>query len=133
MKKLALALILVLGLTTPLFAAGQAILSWTAPTTNSDGTPLTDLGGYKVYQGTATRVYGTPTDVGNVLTKTITPLADGTYFFAVTAYDTSGNESVFSNEVSKRVDSVAPAPPSGFSALIQKIAALLLSIFKWFA
>ncbi len=29
--------------------AGQAILSWTAPTTNEDGTPLTDLAGYKLY------------------------------------------------------------------------------------
>jgi len=71
-------------------------------------------------------------DVGNVLTKTISPLADGTYFWAVTAYDTSGNESVFSNEVSKRIDSVAPAPPSGLSALIQKIVAAIMDFFKLF-
>jgi hypothetical protein len=32
--------------------SGQATLSWDPPTTNVDGTPLTDLAGYKVYYGT---------------------------------------------------------------------------------
>jgi len=39
--------------TSPLFA-GSALLSWNAPSTNEDGTPLTDLAGYKIYYGTAT-------------------------------------------------------------------------------
>ena len=39
-------------------------------------------------------------DVGNVTTYTVTGLADGaTYYFAVTAYDSVGNESGYSNEV----------------------------------
>jgi hypothetical protein len=74
-------------------------LSWVAPTTNSDGTALTDLAGYKVYYGTASGVYGTPTDAGNVITYTLTGLTKGqTYYVAVTAYDTSNNESVKSTE-----------------------------------
>jgi uncharacterized protein (DUF2141 family) len=40
-------------------------------------------------------------DVGNVLTATFTGLATGTHYFVVTAYDTSGNESMASNEASK--------------------------------
>ena len=86
-------------------------LAWDAPTTNTDGTPLTDLAGYKVYYGTASGVYGSPITVGNVLTHTVTGLlGDRLYFFAVTARDTSGNESGYSNEVSKTKTSIPSAP-----------------------
>ena len=90
--------------------AGEATLSWDAPTTNEDGTPLEDLAGYKVYRGTAPRTYGTPVDVGNVLSHNIIGLGEGTHYFAVTAYDTSGNESKYSNEVSKTIK-VTPGCP----------------------
>lgn len=36
---------------------GKATVSWDAPTTHADGTDLTDLAGYKVYYGTASRNY----------------------------------------------------------------------------
>lgn len=85
--------------------ATQAILSWNPPTTNADGTPLTDLAGYKVYYGTTLpRVYGSPVDVGNVTTYIASNLLSGaTYYFAVTAYDISGNESSYSNEARKTI------------------------------
>jgi fibronectin type 3 domain-containing protein len=57
--------------------------------------------GYKVYVGTASGVYSTPIDVGNVTSYTLIGLTPGTvYYFVVTTYDSSGIESVFSNEVS---------------------------------
>jgi len=61
-----------------------------------------DLAGYKVHVGTASGVYTLlNVDVGNVTSFTVTGLAPGAvYFFAVTAYDTSGFESGVSNEVS---------------------------------
>jgi len=71
-----------------------------------------DLAGYKVYYGTSARTgtdpkscslcgYSTIVPAGNVTTQTISNLVSGqTYFFSVTAYDTSNNESGFSNEVS---------------------------------
>jgi hypothetical protein len=60
-----------------------------------------DLGGYKVYYGTSSGTYGVPLNVGNVTTYTLVNLPQGqTYFVSVTAYDKSGNESVYSNEVS---------------------------------
>src|SRR5205085_7771374 len=72
----------------------QVTLAWD-PNTESD------LAGYKVYIGTASGVYTTTIDVGNVTTYTVTGLAPGaTYYFVVTAYDTGGLESGFSNEVS---------------------------------
>jgi len=74
-------------------AAGQVVLAWDANTEP-------DVSGYKLYYGTASRTYGAPITVGNVLTYTVPGLTDGlTYYFAVTAYDTFGNESGYSNEV----------------------------------
>ena len=61
-----------------------------------------DLAGYKVYYGTTSRNYTTPIDVGNSISSTVPNLAAGVqYFFSITAYDTSGYESIFSNEVSR--------------------------------
>jgi chitodextrinase len=85
--------------TPPQSANGTAILTWdpvTAPTLN----------GYRIYYGTAPGTYlqpiGQGIDVGNVTTYTVTGLGSGTrYYFAATAYDTSNNESTFSNEVFK--------------------------------
>lgn len=59
-----------------------------------------DVAGYRVYYGTASRTYGPPITIGNVTAYTLGNLAVGaTYYFAVTAYDTAGYESGFSNEV----------------------------------
>jgi hypothetical protein len=86
--------------------SGQAILSWNAPTTNEDGTPLTDLAGYKIYYGTATGNYTYIVDVGKVTTYTFTNLADGlTYYFVATSYNAARFESNYSNEVSKSIPS----------------------------
>jgi hypothetical protein len=81
--------------------AQTAMLSWTAPANNTDGSTPADLSGYKVYFGTSSGTYGAPINVGNVTSYTVTGLGSGTYYFAVTAYNTSGDESGFSNEVSK--------------------------------
>ena len=77
--------------------AGQATLAWD---------PETDpnVAGYKVYLGNGSQSYQSSLDVGNKTTATVTNLQDGaTYYFAVTAYDSSKNESGYSNEVSYRI------------------------------
>jgi hypothetical protein len=76
-----------------------AVLSW-------DVNPAPDVAGYRVYYGTTPGTYqqarGLGVNVGNVTTFTVTGLAGATrYYFAATAYDTSNNESDFSNEVFK--------------------------------
>lgn len=83
--------------------AGSATLAWDAPTTNIDGTPLTDLTGYKIYFGTSSGNYTSVIDVGNITTYTVSNLSSGTYYFAVRSYDASGIESDFSNEASKSI------------------------------
>lgn len=84
---------------TGIFSQGSVDLSWQQPTTNSDGSPLNDLNGFKVYYGTSSRDYTKTIDVGNNSTVTIGDLTHGTWYFAVTAFDHSGNESGYSNEV----------------------------------
>jgi len=76
-------------------------LSWDPPPTNADGSPLTDLGGYKVYYGTTSNTYSKTIDVGKVTTYKINLATGVTYYFAVTAYNQAGYESDFSNTVSK--------------------------------
>jgi hypothetical protein len=76
-------------------------LSWDAPLKNANGTPLTDLAGYNLYYGKQHLNYESKIRVGNVKEYTITNLAkDVNYYCAVTAYDSSGNESSYSDEVS---------------------------------
>ena len=80
-------------------ATSSATLTWTASTS-------TNVAGYKVYRATASGAYGAAiaTLQGNVTGYTSIGLATGTtYFFVVTAYDQAGNESAFSNEVSKSI------------------------------
>ena len=64
-----------------------------------------DLAGYKIYVGTSSGSYtyaGSPFMIGNATAYTLSALPKGqTYFFAISAYDTSGNESGLSSEVSK--------------------------------
>ena len=86
--------------------AGTITLAWDAPTTNIDGTPLTDLAGYKIYYGPTSGSYTNTLDVGNVTTSVVNNLTDGlTYYFTVSAYNSAGVESSFSNEVSKTLPS----------------------------
>ena len=97
--------------------AGQASLSWEAPSTNEDGTSLTDLNGYKIYYGTAPGNYTQNVDVGNVTTYTFTNLTDGqTYYFVATAYNSAGVESSYSNEVTK----IIPASIQAYTLSVNK-------------
>lgn len=81
------------------------------PTTNADGTPLTNLAGYNLYSGAAKATYGAPRNLGNNTSAIISNLEENhDYYFAVTAYDTSGNESGFSNEVHLNFAPILPMP-----------------------
>ncbi|MBI5197014.1 MAG: fibronectin type III domain-containing protein [Nitrospirae bacterium] len=88
-----------------------ATLSWDPVTTYADETPIQDaLAGYKVYYGIESGNYTATIDVGNVTTYTVDSLEPGTkYYFAVTAYDDSGNESGYATEVSKSTSGMSNA------------------------
>ncbi len=73
---------------------GTVTVTWNANTE-------ADLRGYRVYVGTASGVRSQSFDVGNVTSTRLTLPLGSTYWFSVTAYDTSGNESSPSGEISR--------------------------------
>jgi len=73
---------------------GTVTVTWNA---NAEA----DLRGYRVYVGTASGVRSQSFDVGNVTSTRLTLPLGSTYWFSVTAYDTSGNESSPSGEISR--------------------------------
>jgi hypothetical protein len=71
----------------------QATLEW-------DPNSEPDLAGYKLHYGLASGSYTSVVDVGNQTSYTLTGLTAGTtYYIAATAYNTSGLQSTYSNEV----------------------------------
>ncbi len=87
-------------------ASGSAMLSWTPPTQNTDGSPLTNLKGYKIYWGTAPGNYSNSVtlDLPGVASYVVESLLPNTtYYFVVTARNTSNVESQLSNAATKTV------------------------------
>ncbi len=84
---------------------GAATLSWTPPTQNTDGTPLTDLVGYNIYYGTNSTALSSKVALTNpgLTAYTVSNLSTGTYYFAITAVDSVGAESAQSNVGSKTI------------------------------
>lgn len=82
-----------------------ARISWTNPTTNTDGTPLTNLAGIRIHYGRSADVLSSTVDVtpAGRTTYTIEDLALGEWFFAARAYNSAGAESALSNTVSKTI------------------------------
>ncbi|MEX0708005.1 MAG: putative Ig domain-containing protein [Woeseia sp.] len=85
---------------------GSATLSWTAPTQNTDGTPLTDLAGYRIYWGTKPGSYpdSVTIDQPGVTMYVVENLVPGTYEFVSTAVNADGVESDYSNPATKTVE-----------------------------
>jgi len=88
---------------------GSATLYWEPPTTFSDGSSLaqSDINGYHLYYGTSVGIYS----LGDYLisdpaattlnTLSLSSVATGTYYFALSAVYVAGGESSLSNEVCK--------------------------------
>jgi len=77
-------------------------LGWVAPTENNNGSPITDLAGYKIHYGTTSQDYTKVVAVSNpsLSRYVLDSLESGTYFFAITAYNSKGIESMLSGEIS---------------------------------
>lgn len=92
---------------TPPAATSSVTLSWSMPTQNVDGTPLTDLAGYKVYYGQESANLKSVVDVrgATVTTAVVEKLAPGRWYFALSSYTADGVESVQTGVVSTLVGS----------------------------
>jgi hypothetical protein len=91
---------------------GEVVFEWDA---NSES----DLAGYRLYQSVTSGVYtyGEENAVGVITVGTeeytLTMNIDGEFFWVLTAFDTAGNESGPSNEVTTKVNFKPPVPPTG--------------------
>jgi len=87
-------------------ATGSATVSWTPPTTNTDGSTLTDLDSYRVVYGRASDALDQSADVNNpgLSSYTVGNLTQGTWYFAVIAINSAGQESSASNVASKTIN-----------------------------
>lgn len=129
-KKIFITLTLLFIFTMPVFAQAAQIctttnsLTFTAPSTNTDLSPLTDLAGFKLYFSNTSGTEGTgtvkdvamdgatgPGTAGTIALNSL-GLVDGKiYFFKLSAYDTLGGESNLSNEVTCAYDITIPNAP----------------------
>jgi hypothetical protein len=87
-------------------AQGSAMLSWTPPTQNTDGSALTDLAGYRIYYGTEPSALNKVVSLKSpgISSYLITNLSTATWYFAIKAYTATNLESAFSGQVSKNVN-----------------------------
>ena len=89
--------------------AGQVTLAWDL---SPDDSSLGSAGGYRIYQSTVSGQYGTipiATVKAGVSTVTFNTGSTGTFFWVATAIDSTGAESVNSNEVTTKIVPGAPA------------------------
>ena len=87
----------------PVFSSNSGItFSWVAPTENSNGSALTNLAGYKIHYGTISQDYTQVVALNNPSLNryVLDSLPSGTYYFAITAYNSAGIESTLSGEIS---------------------------------
>lgn len=82
---------------------GSALVSWTPPTQNTDGSALTNLAGYRIYYGISSGSYSEAVTVNGpgITSLLVENLGVADWYFVMTAYNASGIESAASNEVSK--------------------------------
>jgi len=79
----------------PVATSASVTVSWSPPTQNSDGSPLTNLAGYRVYFGTTATNLNSSVTLANpgLVRDVIENLTPATWYFAMTAYNTNGSES----------------------------------------
>ena len=122
---LGLTILLEILLVTSPGTAGILDATWTAPTTNTDGSPLTDLQAYRIYYGTSsapclgssvTQIASPTSSPGpsQTVSLRLSGLTIGSlYNVAVTAVDAVGNESACSGAASAVARADFAVNPSG--------------------
>lgn len=103
-------------------ATGQATASWTAPTKNTDGTPLTNLAGYKLYHAPSAGAVNAATPIALPATTTshvITGLPAGARHYGVRAFNSNGVDSNMSDLATNTI--VLPSTSASVSVTIEKM------------
>ncbi len=89
----------------PSSSVGAVTLSWLPPTTNTNGTTLTDLAGYRIYYGQSPTAMTDVIDISNagLTAYMVENLSAGTWYFAIKAVTSTGIESSLSNVASETI------------------------------
>ncbi|MEM1229089.1 MAG: hypothetical protein AAGI15_01020 [Pseudomonadota bacterium] len=83
---------------------GELVVAWNAPSENADGSPLATLRGYRLYYGIEPGRYHTEVAIDDgAATRVSLQVPHDTYYLALTAIDSNGVESEYSNEIRKTV------------------------------
>lgn len=87
------------------YGMGSTTLSWQPPVQNTDGTPLFDLSGYRIYWGSESGQYTESVTINNpgLTMYVVENLMAGDYYFVSTALNAAGIESDFSNEAYRSI------------------------------
>jgi hypothetical protein len=85
--------------------SGTALVSWLPPTQRTDGSALSDLVGYRLYYGTRADALTQTISLANggLSSHMVEGLSSGTWYFAVVACDSGGQDSALSNVASKTI------------------------------
>ena len=98
------------------FAASAAVIPSDGPSLEWNANPESDVVGYKVYVGTESKNYTSVTDVAGTTKMRLPSVSLGTTFYlAVSAYNTKGEESPRSAELMVIADVPAPAADTSMS------------------
>jgi hypothetical protein len=84
---------------------GSATLGWTPPSSNTDGTPIQGLAGYRIYYGNSASTLNQVVTISNpgITSYVLDNLLAGSWFFSVRAFTNDGTESSNSSVVSKTI------------------------------
>ena len=84
----------------------SVVLTWNAPLTRTDGSPIDELSGYKIYYGDEPDELRCQIEIGDpkAVAWKVTDLSPGTWYFAVVSVDGAKVESKQSGVVSKKID-----------------------------
>lgn len=125
-------------------AGSQVVLSWVAPTANTDGSKVTLAGGYNIFcdstaaalaadeaaakfctdPATGKALSGSVLNSFAMTSYTFANVAPGTYFYGVQAWDCDGSgncgHSAFSSTASATISppTVNPGPPTGVKVTV---------------
>ena len=93
------------------WGSGSRVVSWVAPTANTDGSTLTNLAGFRVYYGTSSSALTQTQTINDITARsaTISGLTPGTWYFAVRTLNTRSEESANSNIASQAVTGATAA------------------------
>jgi hypothetical protein len=99
---------------------GSVTVTWVPPTQNTDGSPLSNLAGYRIQWGASASTLGNQTDVANpaATSASVDKIPGGTWLFGVKAYSKDSIESVWSSPLMAKTVTVTPPVTQSASVTI---------------